>query len=236
MLLPVVIIASYNRFSRISALLSQLFQQRVESSYPYKVILVDDASPGDEYLSLTQTFPELIYHRNRLNLGKEEYWRSINALLQAAKQEGADYVIQLDDDFQICDRFVDRLVDEVEDVKSREHGLWACHFHHYQGKTKEQWGLPQWLDGGACFTKKCLERIRYRLDPISARRFRSRAPVSSGVWSQISAKISRMGGVVYHTPYSFVRHLGNEDSQMNGKHREQHPIITERFLDDILET
>jgi GT2 family glycosyltransferase len=104
-----VIIPAYNEFRHtVNALLSVMSSQIDE---PYRVLLVDDASPDPELRKFSEV-PGLVYIRNSENL---HFLRSCNA---AWKKCTAKYVVLLNNDALLYPDTLQKLFDSIENDSS----------------------------------------------------------------------------------------------------------------------
>ena len=224
----VIIISSFNRFIKLNRILKQLHEQ--ETKYKIKIIVCNDGSNDINYGKLPKMYPEIDYYKNPENYGKHRYWMTITELFQKAAQYVSHVVIQIDDDFLLCNNFVDKLIDWFFMGKEVDNKNVATHYHLPAGhKKRNWWGMPYGIDGGAIFDTKFLAEINNSITPISGRRWAHSPELSSGVWKQVSEKIHKNGLCTYNLEYSLAQHDGNEDSKMNTSQRNRSPINTENF-------
>jgi GT2 family glycosyltransferase len=87
-----VVILNWNRPTDTIACLRSV----VHSDYPnFRIVVVDNASSGDSVSRITQTFPDIALLKNEQNLG---YAGGNNVGIRYALQQGAEYVLLLNDD------------------------------------------------------------------------------------------------------------------------------------------
>ena len=79
-----IYISSYDRYEKLEQILNQLFSQ--ETKYTFKVIVMNDGSTDKRYQYLKNKFPEIIYLRNKVNGGKESYWKRVNSIFREVKK------------------------------------------------------------------------------------------------------------------------------------------------------
>ena len=217
----IVIISSYNRYSKVNRLLSQLFEQ--QTKYTFKVVLLNDGSDDKHYLTLSKRHPELIYFENNINLGKKLYWESMTKLFQKASEYTSHAIIQIDDDFIICNNFIDKLMDEYFKSKEQDNKNVAI-YHHIPKGLKELLKNVIRIDGGTLFDPEFLKLIEYNVPSVSS-------SISSGVWVYLTKKIKEYQLNTYKLNFSLSKHDGNDDSKMNWDERINSPIFTEDFID-----
>lgn len=219
-----IIISSYNRYDKLINIIENILLSNLIENID--IIILDDCSTDERYSNLNEKYNEIILLKNNKNNGKHEYWKSINKLFAVCKEKKYDYVIQIDDDFELCDSFVEKILDVFDDQK------YCCFHYHYNGKEDGRWGLNNWIDGGVLFSKSFLEKINYNINPINSNRWKINKNISSGVWEQISKKINNMGLKILKTNVSYVEHNGNFDSKMNYDVRKNTPIYTKNYIDN----
>ena len=224
----VVIIGSYNRFKKLNRILKQLYTE--ESKYKIKMVVYNDGSTDINYGKLPKMYPEIDYLRGKENQGKHFYWKTITTLFQKASEYVCNAVIQIDDDFILCENFIDNLMDSFFEGKKENNKNVAIYYHIPLGSTNG-WGMANWVDGGAIYDTKFLKEINYSISMIPKTRWTHDPELSSGVWKQVSTIIQRNGLFTYKLEHSLAEHDGNEDSKMNTEQRNRSSIYTENFKD-----
>lgn len=226
----VIIIPSYNRYSKVKSLLKQIHEQKTK--YNFKIVLLNDGSTDLKYRVLIKMFPDMVYLENETNYNKRGYWKTINKLFSVVKNNSAHTVIQIDDDYILCDNYLDILIDKFFDLKKIDNNYIGISFHRDREVYPSQWGSGDRIDGGTLFDYSFIGSINFRIDEIFESRWKHNKELSSGVWPQINTKIVKMKKTVHRTEYSLVKHNGNEDSKMNKILRDKLPIFTWEFIDD----
>ena|ERR1035437_622018 len=225
----VIIIASYNRYNKLIRILNQLHKQ--ETKYKIKIIIYDDGSTDINYDNLQKNFPEIDYIYNEINNGKYKYWETITTLFKKTSEYISHVVIQIDDDFILCNNFIDKLIDKFFEAKVINNKNVAIHYH-ISINDKRNWEMRNGIDGGTLFDTSFLKEIKYLIDPISLNRWKLNSELSSGVWTQISEKIHKNELLTYKLEHSLVEHDGNEDSKMHPKLRITDKIFSKIFRND----
>ena len=81
-------------------------------TYPnYQVILVDNNSSDDSGRKLSEQFPEIVLMQMESNLG---FTGGNNAGMKKALEDGADYILLLNNDTTVASNLLDKLVEAVE--------------------------------------------------------------------------------------------------------------------------
>ena len=218
-----VIINSYNRYEKLINIIDKILYENNK----IEINVVDDGSTDERYLNLNNIYPTLNIIKNEYNYGKQEYWKTINKLFAVCKKKQYDYIIQIDDDFILCDKFIEKIIGEIEGIN------FSCFHYQYSGDEIDRWGYgDNWVDGGILFTLDFLKKIDFKIKPINKLRWKVDKNISSGVWHQLSKQINTNNLKVLKTKKSYVIHDGNEDSKMNEQIRIKHPIISKNFIDD----
>jgi hypothetical protein len=174
----------------------------------------------------------LVYLKNEKNGGKRGYWKSINKLFAVAKENKSHMILQIDDDYILCENYLDRIGDTFFNLKKESNRYVGISYHRTDSHVPKQWGMAHWVDGGTLFDYNFINKINFKIDDIPDSRWKHDSELSSGVWSQVSKKITSMKVWVHKTPQSLVKHNGNEDSKMNKSQRDRSPIHTWNFIDD----
>lgn len=226
----VILISSFNRYSKVKELLTQLYTQ--ETKYSFKIVLLNDGSTYHKYKSIKDFFPELEYLENKKNEGKYGYWRSINKLFDFSLKNKSHIILQIDDDYILCNNYLNIIADKFFEIKNLNNKNVAISYHRTHATVPNQWGMRHWVDGGTLFDYRFINRINFKIDEISSSRWTGNNDLSSGVWNQVSRKLEKNNLQVYNVEFSLVKHNGNEDSKMNKIQRDKSPITTWGFIDD----
>lgn len=225
-----IIISSYDRYEKAVGIINQLLAQ--ESRYTFKIILLNDGSTDNRYLDLNNIYPNITLLNNTVNNGKYKYWVSINILLKEVLKYEVKTVLQIDDDYLLCENFLNILLDKFFEIKKLDNRYCAIALHRTHPFIPNQWGLDiNWVDGGTLFDNEFIRKIK-EIDEISPNIWVYDDSMSSGVWKQVSNRINQYGCLVYRFDFSLVKHMGNDDSKMNKIQRDLSPINTYNFLND----
>jgi hypothetical protein len=233
-----IYISSYNRYEKLMRILSQIHTQKTK--YSFKLIVMNDGSTDKRYKNIKFVFSNILFLKNKINGGRALYWKTTNTIFQEIKKYNAYAVIQIDDDFVLCNNFINKLMNEFFRLKELSNTYMGIRYHipMYReneiinddvfDKTKNFQGL----DGGSLFDMQFFKLIDYKIDNINPIIFRQKFQHSQ-VWSSLNNLIKKHGVEVYKTRESFAFHDGNEDSKMHSELRLKKKIYTSRFADDI---
>lgn len=224
----VITIPSFSRPKGITNLVQSLTNQiKVETNLTAKIIVIDDKSPKPKtYDNLHLISPDITVIRNLSNNGKYRYWQTISNIFSVAKKYEFRWLIQLDDDFEVTSNFLTKVQTIINANKDKK---FIIKGHLDNSSHKVRWNLNHWIDGGGIYPKEFLNKIDFKISPIALKRWATDPKLSSGVWSQVSKKINRLGYIVVIPAISLANHLG-EESRMNTSLRKQHKIQTKNFL------
>ena len=145
-------------------------------------------------------------------------------------------IIQLDDDFILCNGFLDRLVDTFFEIKEKSNDYMIFTFHLYsfhEKKPIESWWFDEkkvFVDGGMLYDVQFMEKINYELDDIA---YRVKPFSSSFTWVRIKERLIEFGMKVYRTKNSLVWHDGNDDSKLHSTIRKSKRVYTKNFIDKV---
>lgn len=228
----VICVSSFERYTKARRILRQLHTQ--ESKYRFKFCLMNDSSTDERYDNLKNEFPDIDYIKNDINGGKKEYWKTVNKLWSVGSKYNCHAFLQIDDDFILCNNFLDRLLDEFFKKKVEDNHYMAFTYHLY-GYDKNT-PLPEWwrnnisvaIDGGTMFDNRFLKLINHRVDigeKIIA------AHTSTFFWDTIVGHFRELGVRVYRMPKSLAWHDGNFDSKLNFQARKTKKSYTKEFID-----
>lgn len=229
----VICASSVNRYDKIRRILEQIFSQK--TNYRFKFILLNDGSTDENYEKLEKDFPEIIYLKNDIGGGKIHYWRTVNTLWGEGRKMKTFTILQLDDDFVLCDNFLNILMDGFFNMKAVSNNYMAFTFHLYTFNKNDQIPEEYWfdedevfVDGGMLLDTQFLEQFDYELDEIEKRV----TPNSiTYTWTRVKERLIEYGMRVYRFRNSLVWHDGNEDSQLHRKLRVVKKIYTKNFID-----
>ena len=200
----VIIIPSKDRYDYLVNILNKLNEP---SKYTYKIIILNDASNDKRYENLKE-FENLTYLKNETNLGKHGYWITINKLLSESWKYLFRFLLQIDDDFELCDDFLDKVVDEFIKNKTENKKIVSLDYRLMNGGIDERWGCGiNWVDGGGLYDYNFLNTINFKIDTIYKDRWKKNPTISSGVWAQVSKKINSLNLKVYKTKEPFIKQI-----------------------------
>jgi len=224
-----ICISSYNRYIKVKKIIDTLYSQ--ETKYKFKIFLLNDGSIDKRYNNFNADKWNklgLNYINNDINGGKQYYWRTVSTLWQSTKQYKYHALCQMDDDFVLCDNFIDRLMGTFYQEKENYNYMgFRYHIGDYNKISNPSYFFG--LDGGSMFDINFIKFINYSINRIT---FNIRDTDHSHVWSFLSARMKIFGGLVYPLPKSLVKHDGNEDSKLNPVGRTNTKIITQQFIDN----
>jgi len=203
-------------------LLNKIIKQ--DKKISTKIIVNDNYSSDNRYLSIGQEFKDVTFLRSNHNKGKDKYWQTINELLVEVKKYDFDYLLTIPDDFDTCDHFIDLLVDEHNSAKTIDSQI-VCTTYAHISKIK-RWNLTYWMDGDGLFDKIFFDKINFTIDPIKP----TGKNAGSGVWEQLSQKINAFNFKIHKPKNIFINHLGHTDSKMHPQLRKVKKLIIEKTI------
>lgn len=228
----VIALSSYNRFAKIKNILNQLFSQKTK--YTFKVILMNDGSTKGNYENLLYEFPEIEYIQNEKNGGKIYYWRTLNRLWSQVSKYKIHAMCQMDDDFHLCDKFIDNLMDKFFEVKDKNNSYMAFRYHIgelWSGSVGDSYVNHEdrfrGVDGGTLYDVQFLRMINYEHKVVKGLTPNS----DSRVWMNMNNSIIYNGVKVFWFDNSLAYHIGNNDSKLNPIVRKNRKIHTRNYID-----
>ena len=230
----IILIFTYDRFNSLTRLIEQLVSQ--STKYEYKIVVCDDSSPGDEYINMdyfNNNNVEII--RTNENNGKFGYWKTVNYAFNHIKNINFDYLIQLDDDYEICDNFIDLSVDFFikQTTKHINYCAMSLHLNGNQDGVGNRWKCGNsWVDGGAIYNNNIINCLNFQINEISKERWSKNSKLSSGVWQQVSNRINELGFIIIKPTHSFLNHNDNNLSKMNFNLHGDRIISSYNFIGD----
>jgi hypothetical protein len=207
------LIPTYNRYDKLSNLLTQINNETTANS-----IIYNDASTDDKYLNIENEFTNIKVIHGSQNNGKLNYQKTILTLFNEAKKSDSDYFILIADDFILCKSFEEHLKPFLN-----EH-----YITNIFSLRPEGWGKPGWVDGAFSASINGLNLIE-NIIPKTLKDVEGR---STGVWKRITDYFSTTNKSKYKLitlNYSLTQHDGNDDSKLHPIHRLKTPITAENF-------
>lgn len=226
----ILYISSFNRYDKLLNILKQLDSQ--ETRYSYKIIIMNDGSTDKRYKDFKNIFPENIYLNNKVNGGQKYYWRTTNEIFNELKKYKTHAVIQIDDDFILCEDFINIIMDKFFEIKKENNSYMGIRYHsgsfdNDEIITEEYFDLKkrfQSFDGGSLFDSEFLKLFAYELNKEKYQNIH--------MWATLNGYLRKFGVLVYTFRKSLAFHNGNEDSKMYPQYRDIRNIHTKNFIDD----
>lgn len=227
-----VYISSYERYEKLRNILNQLYTQK--SEYSFKIIVMNDGSIDERYDEIKKEFPEIIYLKNEINGGREFYLKTVNVIFNEIKKYKTLSVIQIDDDFILCENFINIIMNKFLELKEENNAYVGIRYHHHSYREdeirEEDYFDPtkrfQDFDGGSVFDVKFLELFNYELIPTGEK-------YMWHLWFVLNSLVRKFGVLVHTTRKSLAIHTGNDDSKLNSEARKKRKLYTVNFIDDV---
>ncbi len=229
----VIMITSYNRYDLLTRLLTQFNNQT--SKYNYHILIGNDGSTDDRYTNIEEHFKNVTVLTKSINEGKDGYYKLINILWDRVKTINTKLYLQMDDDFILCEKFLDKLLDYyyIENKKNNKTLAVCPHLYAFNNIIDEKalsvFKDKKKLDGICLFDKKILEVLRYKIPPPNKK---LGVGASVGFWQHITTALIKLNSNVIRPNYSMVYHDDNLDSKMHGEYRTKKRIVTYNFIKD----
>jgi hypothetical protein len=226
----IVYISTYNRYEKLINILNQLYSQKTK--YSFKVILMNDGSTDERYNNIENKFPDVLYLKNDVNGGLDFYWKTINTIFQEIRKYCAHAVIQIDDDFILCNEFINRSMNKFFQIKEENNSYMGIRYHLTSFKENQVFDEGRFdaikrfqdFDGGSIFDSQFLQLFNYELVPDEN---------NSHLWYLLNALVKKFGVLVYTMRESLAYHTGNDDSKLNPEIRKAKKLYTINFIKDV---
>jgi len=218
-----IYIATYNRYDFLYQLLTQLFSQ--ETKYTFKIVINDDGSDDSRYNKLIDEFPEVILIKNEYNLGREGYWLTTKKMWDVIKNYKCHAIVQIDDDFKLCDNFLNLLMNNFFEIKKENNSYMGIRYHigllnnnnydpdvYFNRKFRFQG-----VDGGTLFDSTFFELFNYEIDEIY---HKNRKQKGHNIWMYLNDKLVELGVQIHVMRKSLAYHEGIESKM--------YPILEKR--------
>lgn len=219
----IIISATYKRNDMLKQILDKINSQ--QTNYSYKIIILNDGNNIEEFNATFNTINNIEILHNEKNNGKYYYWKSVDKLLKAAKNFNFKYLIQLDDDHDPTEDFLN----SAEDFFNENNTAKILKMVVNKDYDKKRWNLIDWVDGGSIYKKEVFDIIGYNIKEIPLTRWKNNNNLGSGVWQQVSERINKKNINVFIPKKSFANHLGYKDSIMNTELRKKEHLKTINF-------
>lgn len=233
-------INTYNRPEYLDLLLTDIIRDKEE--FQIVVFIFDDASEVSyaDVINKHKENIQIVYERQEKNHGKFLYWELCTKAIKkiCSNKFKIDYVIKMDDDGRLVDRFFYKLInvwDSINDLKkaclnfrvdSREGN---CVWTKITPKLITKWRYPvyvsQWVDMDFICSRDMFCMLRFRITPQPESRWEYSSSKSSGTGEDISKRLVKKGLYLYMTTETLVMHDEHE-SIMNKEERKKNPLIT----------
>ena len=145
-------------------------------------------------------------------------------------------VLQMDDDFILCDDFLDRIVDLYFEKKNENSRIMAISPHLWSFKefvdSESWWKRKDFVDGIALIDDAVIKYMEYQMKPVNIEEV-SKSGVPVRAWTQISGAIRKMDGIIYRTEFSLVYHDGNDDSKLHPNARKGGGVFTQKYIGEL---
>ena len=223
-----ILITTYNRGNMLYDLINQIEKQK--GNQKVLIVVFDDGSSQNYNFEN----PNIKYIKFFPNQGKKKYWKIINTMFGYVKNINSKYFIQIPDDIQIIDNFLQTAASQYEKISDpnkiclsilTDGRVYRHNWTSYNSVDLGDHIKTQWNDLCYISTKEFFKELNFKIDEIPMSRWNKNPNLSSGVGQQISTKLHKKNKSMYHTKTSLVIH-GDHESKMNFHERRHKPIIT----------
>lgn len=230
-----VALTTYNRpasCARVLAALPGLFAGAGRPLRVHVLVLEDAGGAGYDEIrraAAARLGERLTWLSARARLGKQGYWKAYQTVFLAARMLRPAHALWLQDDLEFAPTLLRDCYTRWEALARDAHRRVLYLFASGDDEPEGRWirfrrheasqgvRLTQWFDLQAFFVdRRFFELLRYRMIPVSARRW-AKKPYSSGVGEQLTRRLFRRANVYQALP-SLVFH-GAEPSEMNPEAR-----------------
>ena len=136
-------IPSHNRYQKILRLLNQFTNQNTK--YTFKFFVLNDGSSDNRYDTLNEIFPNLTYIKNEIPNGKGKHWYCYSQLWNEMRNISSHTILQMDDDFILCDKFLDKIIDLFFEEKLNSSAMMAIAPHLWSFKENVEQEIEKLL-------------------------------------------------------------------------------------------
>lgn len=229
----VICIPSKDRYDKVIRILDQIYFE--QCNYSFKVILLNDGSDDIRYDEIPNIFENIIYIKNDISNGKIRHWYSYSQMWNEIRNIKCNSVLQMDDDFILCNNFLTRMLNIYYSEKNRNNRILGISPHLWSLKKKSNheawWKNKRFVDGIVLLDIEVIKRMNYEMKEISPEQICGIGK-SAGTWKQICDTVINMSGQYFKTDVSLVYHDGNNDSKLHADHRidGNYGMYTQKFI------
>ncbi len=233
----VICITSYDRYDKSRRLIKQFYDQ--PTRYKFKFIFLNDGSSDSRYDDLPNEFENFFYIKNDRPNGKIKHWYSYSQMWEILKGLNTRTVLELDDDFILCENFLDIIYELYLQEKRKSDKMFGIAPHLWSFNPisilENWWNGNNFIDGIALLDVEIIKKMNYEMVSPEINSL-LRVETGARTWSQITSMVNKLGGFYYRTPISLVYHDGNEDSKLHPIHRSngKNYVYTQRFVGKII--
>lgn len=223
----VIGITSYKRFDQCYRLIDQLLNQK--TLFNYKIVLINDGSDDIKYDIFNNLSDKILYIDKKVNKGKMGYYETINHLWSEVKKIDTNYFLQMDDDFILCNHFLDKLFQyyNIEKLNNTELIALCPHLYSFDKNNVFYDNLDS-VDGVGLFDIKVLKYLNYQIQrPLDNVKLTG---VSVGFWQNLNKATKKLQGKIKRLSFSLVYHDNTNGSAMHGDFRKTKNIFTHNYF------
>ena len=222
-----ICIPSHNRYDMVVRLLDQLYNQKTK--YSFQIILLNDGSTEGDYDGLPKKFNRLQYIKNHVSYSKAGHWVCYSEMWGLLRNIDYKFVLQMDDDFILCDNFLDIIVDTLIREREKNSKVVAVAPHTWsftKNDPNPSWVHDKVIDGIGLFDISVIRDMGYTVKPVTNVTHNG---ASVKVWVQFTDYCKQFNKIFYRTDVSLVYHDGNDNPQLHPGFRNIKRIYTQKL-------
>jgi hypothetical protein len=219
------LIPTYDRYDSLVKIITVIEKQT--KHLKCKIVVVNDNSNDKRYDNLTNSYDNIIYHKNPTNYGRDNFYMTVNELLTISRDNEAKHYVFLADDTLPSKNFINHIYSYINK------GVKIVNTAINKEETYLNWGLKYWVDGCFVISHDVYHKINYNLIKSEIRKKFNNTTYGSGVYKAFSFRFKKYNVKVHYPKYSLVNHLGHTDSVMHTEKRKIEPIHSYSFIDNF---
>jgi len=232
-----IYISSYNRYEKVLRILNALYNQPTD--YSFKIIFMNDGSDDKRYetIKYRKKFTDITFLKNIKNGGKKFYWKTINKVFGELKKYETYCIIQIDDDFLLCDGFINKLMNKFFELKEENNSYMGIRYHLGTFNKEDEIDNNyydrnisfQAFDGGSLFDVQFMKLIKYQINEEVIDTYKNLNP---HVWKTLNDFVRSFGIMIYTMKESLAFHDDDGISKMHPQFNGVRKIYTKNFTNN----
>jgi len=198
-----ILTPTFNRYEFLRKISIQLQAEAIENKVSIVHIIIDDSSDPklypyqDNIINWNARRYRIIYKKNPRNYGRNEFWKTWNRLMNAARGLRWRWIITIPDDHYLCNKFFVVIREAYLREKAMDPSIWAMNI---LVKNLKNWGTDRYVDGAFIAERSFFDSFGWKINPPPNSWWRSEVLPKKEI---INPKGSGVGMVMSYKPSIF---------------------------------